>query len=169
MAAALGGWPSKVIARNLTERERQVTELDGLRRRAGWIQLWTLLAGFAMALIIVRSSLQAVLDPLVRCTRRWNGWAPVICATVSTSSARTNSDEWEPASTTRCQDSRALPVAPGHFDPGGFPVHGTQCDGCGDEPRHRRDSAVLRDPAPGLGIDGFRHDLVRRFNPAGGG
>jgi len=64
MAMALGELAKQVIARNVAERERQVTELDGLRRRAGWIQLWTLVAGFAVALIIVRSSLRGVLDPL---------------------------------------------------------------------------------------------------------
>ena len=64
MATALGDLAKLVIARNLAEREHQVTELDSLRRRAGWIQLWTLLAGLALALVIVRSSLQGVLDPL---------------------------------------------------------------------------------------------------------
>jgi methyl-accepting chemotaxis protein len=64
MAAALGELAKRVIDRNLAERERQVRELDGFRRRAAWIQAWTLLAGLALALIIVRSALRGVLDPL---------------------------------------------------------------------------------------------------------
>ncbi|MDR3684242.1 MAG: methyl-accepting chemotaxis protein [Geothrix sp.] len=64
MAAALGELAKGVIDRNLAERERQGRELEGLRRRAGWVQLWTLLAGIAVALILVRSALRGVLDPL---------------------------------------------------------------------------------------------------------
>jgi methyl-accepting chemotaxis protein len=64
MATALGDLAKRVIDRNLAERDRQLEALASIRKRAALIQVWILAVGLAMALWLVRASLQGVLDPL---------------------------------------------------------------------------------------------------------